>query len=202
MKKVDGRRSALSATTLLSMLLASALAMGCQRTPFEGPSMPFEDEGACPFEGCVYRDWVANAGVAVKADRWIGAPVRFRLRKGDRARALTGVVVTLRAGRVRFKHAVDLQSGNDTIHVEPTHTLFLLTYHGEGVTTAWHQGRIYDNLDGSEFLNTACELTPGACNGSVVEQPRRMWWVQVQNAKGDIGWTHEPDKFDHKSALE
>jgi hypothetical protein len=183
-------------------MLAGALAAGCLPPPREGPPMPYEDAGACPFEGCVYRTWVANAGVAVKSDRWIGAPIHFRLRKGDRARALTGVVVTMRPGRVRFKRPADLQSSDGPLRVEPTDTLFLLTYHGEGITTAWLNGRVYRDVDGSEFFDVSCQETPDDCNGTIAAQPRRTWWVQVQNEKGAVGWTHEPHKFDGKGALE
>ena len=30
--------------------------------------MPFVDRGACPFEGCIYRDWVARAPVTIVED--------------------------------------------------------------------------------------------------------------------------------------
>ena len=40
------------------------------------PPVPFEDPGACPFEGCVYHDgWVANGGVDIRTDRQLNAPV-------------------------------------------------------------------------------------------------------------------------------
>jgi hypothetical protein len=70
--------------------------------------MPFEDVGACPFEGCVYREWIANSPVAVRSERRAGAPVAFTLSEGDRVRAITGIVVTIRPGRVQFRKAVDL----------------------------------------------------------------------------------------------
>jgi hypothetical protein len=36
--------------------------------------VPFEQAGACPVEGCVHREWIANATVTVRAARRSGAP--------------------------------------------------------------------------------------------------------------------------------
>jgi hypothetical protein len=66
----------------------------------DGPPIPYEDAGACPFEGCAYREWIANAAVAIRADRHVTAPVAFSLREGEKVAALGGVVVTTRPGRV------------------------------------------------------------------------------------------------------
>jgi hypothetical protein len=44
-------------------------------------------------------------------------------------------------------------------------------------------------------------MMPGSCNGTIVEAPRRVWWVQVQNKNGQRGWTDQPAKFDNKDAL-
>ena len=72
------------------------------------PPMPYEDAGACPFEGCVYRDWQANNAVAVRTTRAADAPTVFTVRKGDTITALAGVVVTTSPGQVRFREPADL----------------------------------------------------------------------------------------------
>ena len=181
--------------------------------------MPYEDVGACPFEGCVYREWRANAVVAVRTTRLASAAIAFRVRKGEAVTALTGIVVTTVPGRVRFRAPADLtwtdfetavvggvpsrhprESG--VLHVEPGDTLYLLTYHGEGSTAAWFNGRLYEELDGATaFFNAACADDPSRCAGRIIEKPQRIWWVQVQNALGQRGWTAEPEKFDGKDAL-
>jgi hypothetical protein len=168
-----------------------------QRDRSAGPQVPFEDVGACPFEGCVYRDWIANGPVTVRTDWRADAPIAFSLTKGDHVQAITGIVVTVKPGRVQFRKAVDLWSPSGPIHVEPGETLYLLTYHGEGSTTAWFKGRLYDDVDGSEFFNFLCEEKI-TCNGTIIERPQKVWWIRLRTMKGLTGWTNEPEKFDNK----
>ena len=41
----------------------TGLLLALTQTPHSGaPPMPYIDQGACPFECCTYRDWVAEAG--------------------------------------------------------------------------------------------------------------------------------------------
>jgi hypothetical protein len=152
------------------------------------PRMPFEDVGACPFEGCIYRDWIANRHVSVRESRGPHAPTVFTLEKGDHVTAVTGVVVTLKAGRVQFRTAVDVISNAGIFHVWPRETLYLLTYHGEGAWTVWFKGRLYYGVDESQL-------------DKVVEKPQSVWWIRVVNSHGVFGWTREPEKFDNKDQL-
>jgi hypothetical protein len=162
--------------------------------------MPFEDIGACPFEGCVYRDWIANGPVTLRTERRPDSRVAVTLEKGDHVRAITGIVVTTKPGRVQFRKAADLSTANGVLHVEPGETLYLLTYHGEGLTTAWFNGRLYEEVDGADFLNAACDNAL-ICNGTIVEKPQNVWWIRVRSTKGLTGWTNEPAKFDNKDSL-
>ena len=63
------------------------------------------------------------------------------------------------------------------------------------MSKAWFDGRLYDELDGSEFFNAACEDNPARCAGRIVEQPVREWWAQLRTAAGRTGWTDEPQRF-------
>src|SRR6185503_18422749 len=114
------------------LCVASGLPITSEGQSAPGPPMPFEDIGACPFEGCVYREWTANARVIVRTDRQVDAPMAFTLEKGDRVQAVTGIVVTTRPGRVQFRNPADLSTERGPLHVEPGQTLYLLTYLGEG----------------------------------------------------------------------
>jgi len=166
------------------------------------PPLPFEDVGACPFEGCVYREWVANNIVALRVERRAGSSVAYTVKKGERVSALTGVVVTIKAGRVRFRETVNLGSASGTLHIEAGQTLFLLTYRGEGFTKAWFQGRLYEEVDGAmAFFNALCDKDPSRCTGTIVERPQSVWWVQIRNTRGQVGWTDQPGKFDGKDAF-
>jgi hypothetical protein len=186
-------------TLVLGIAAVCGRGLSAQRP---GPPVPFEEANVCPFEGCVYRDWTVNAAVDVKRDRRATAPTIFSLKKGDTVAAITGVVVTNRAGRVRFSEPSDLSSTSGPLHIVPGQTLYLLTYRGEGFTLAWFEGHLYDNVDGSTmFFNDGCDRVPSRCVGTIVQKPQVVWWVQVKNAKGQIGWTSQPEKFDNKDAL-
>jgi hypothetical protein len=184
-----------------SIATSSAQPQRASGVTTSGPPLPYEDVGACPFEGCVYRQWIANAAVDVRTGRQPNDSIAFTLKPGDRVQAVTGIVVTLKAGRVTFRAPIDLPSSDGPVHVVPGETLYLLTYHGEGSTTAWFKGHLYDWLDGSEFFNALCEDRPNPCNGSIVERPQRVWWVRLRSLRGRMGWTRETDKFDNKDAF-
>jgi hypothetical protein len=183
-----------------AVLVCSVTLAWAQPAPRGGPPMPFEDPGACPFELCTYGEWTARVPVAVRRERRRGSPIVFRVPRAAKVTALAGIVVTLRAGRVQFRVPHEMGSLSGRLRVAPGQTLYLLTYQGEGFTKAWFDGRLYDELDGTEFFNAACEDDPGRCAGRIVEQPRREWWVQVRNAAGRTGWTDEADKFSQREA--
>lgn len=197
-----------SLLAVMAALLVSLVAMSepawtlrLQESPVQAPPVPFEDPGACPFEGCVYREWTTRAAVDVRTARRTDAPVAFSLRAGEKVTAVTGVVITLKAGRVQFREPRDLNSSTGQIHIEPGQTLYLLTYQGEGFTKAWFNGRLYRDVDTVEFYNAVCDMQPGRCAGKILEKSQTEWWVQVRNRLGIVGWTNEPDKFDGKNAL-
>jgi hypothetical protein len=166
------------------------------------PPMPHEDFGACPFEGCVYGEWGATDAVAVHASRSPTAPIVFSIRKGEWITVLTGVVVTTSPGQVRFREPIELSSRSGPLRVEPGETLYLLTYRGEGFTQAWFKGEVYEDVDGGlAFFNALCDTSPARCVGTIVVQPQRIWWVQVRNAKGQVGWTADSNKLATKDSL-
>jgi hypothetical protein len=154
---------------------------------YEGPPLPFEDEGACPFEGCTYRAWTTNTPVRVLTERRQDAPVAFELPKGARVTALTGVVVTVVPGIVELTDTVQLQTGQGVIPMREGQVFYLLTYQGEGFSKAWINGAIHTDVD-------VTKLKPK-------RNPTAIWWVQVRNARGQVGWTHHPEAFDGKDRL-
>jgi len=194
---MDLRSGRLALVAALVALTGGEVQIAAQRAATSGPPIPYEDIGACPFEGCVYRDWTANSPVTVLTDRRAGSPVAFTLAKGDHVMAITGIVVTMKPGRVQFKKDADMSSSAGMLHVTPRDTLYLLTYHGEGESAAWFNGRFYDWVDGSEFINGLCGRRL-VCNGTIVEKPESVWWIRLRNMKGLTGWTTEPEKFDNK----
>lgn len=184
------------ATTLTAACAADSPAPGQT-----GPPIPYEDVGACPFEGCVYREWIANAPAEIRTERTPTAPVAFAVAAGEKVTAVTGVVITTRAGRVEFEMPQDIDATGARIHIEPGQPLYLLTSEGEGFMKAWFDGRVYESVDTTTFSNGVCAGGPRPCVGRIVESWQFEWWVQIRNGAGHAGWTREPEKFDNKDAL-
>ena len=187
--------------SLLLLLLATSGVPGAGEQASSSPPIPFEDPGACPFEGCVYGDWKAIEEVDVHAERRDDAPVVFKVRSGEGVKAVTGIVVITQPGRAVFDRRQRLTTATGSIDLMPGQTLFLLTYQGEGFTKAWFDGKVYTDVDTASFMNAMCTTKPEQCTGKVVEKPQWEWWIQIRNAEGQTGWTREPDKFDGKDSL-
>ena len=91
----------MGAPVLMLLLIAQA------RDASQEPPVPYIDRGACPFECCQYGDWVATRGVLAREfydehRPGLNPPRRlFVLEPGAHVLAMTGVVVTTRARRMR-----------------------------------------------------------------------------------------------------
>jgi hypothetical protein len=154
---------------------------------YDGPPLPFEDAGACPFEGCTYRDWTATAPVTVRQARQDDAPVAFTLPAGARVTALTGVVVTVVPGIVELREPMEVQTGQGPVAMNAGEVFYLLTYQGEGFGKIWIKGGVRTDVDLSRFKPK--------------RGPTAVWWIQVRNARGQVGWTRQADAFDGKDRL-
>jgi hypothetical protein len=145
---------------LIVFLVSAAF---CQVNP---PALPFYDWGACPGEGCVYREWTARTNTIVY-DTW--KPTRrtvAQLEKGDKVVAATGVVITFKPGMIK------------TSDGEP---ILTYAYRGEGYSAAWFKGRYYQDFDIS-FLSQHPE--------SEVDKGRKEWWAEVKLKSGRSGWVN------------
>jgi len=181
-------------------LCAASEAAGQRKPP--GPTVPYVDAGACPFEGCAYGEWVSTDTVRVRRERDRRSSLVFELTKGEKVTAVTGAVVVLRAGRVTFTTGARLSSQEGVLKINAGETLYLLSYIGEGFTNAWFHGRVYRGVDGAaSFFDVRCADEPGRCSGHVVEPPLTEWWVQLRKGDGRMGWTNEPERFDGKNRL-
>jgi hypothetical protein len=74
---------------LLGLLVASVIA--AQTTGEKKPPNVYTDKGACPFECCTYREWVARTDVTL-LDSPNGKRVVGRVKKGQKVLALTGEI--------------------------------------------------------------------------------------------------------------
>ena len=154
----------------------------------------YEDFGACPFECCTYREWIVKSDTVFYKDRSTSSAVRFRAQKGEHVTGLTGVVITLKPGKVVVRKATTLGTGRHKVRVAPGDILYLLHYEGEGFYKFWFRGRIYEaEMPASPSDNSNQYL-------QMSSEPETVWWVKVKNRRGQIGWSKQDDHFDDMDA--
>jgi hypothetical protein len=124
--------------------------------------------------------------VTVLKDRNDAASVAFELAAGARVTAITGVVIVVSPGIVEFTAETDVEATDGPIRMRPGETMYLLTNLGEGFVKAWAHGRLYTNVDASRLKAQRIASS--------------IWWVQVRDASGHVGWTRQTDAFDGKDA--
>jgi hypothetical protein len=158
-------------------------------SPPETPALPYVDWGACPYEGCVYDDWIASSEVQIHHNRFENSPVEFTVGLGETVRAETGVVVTSRYGESRIHRPLDLpwrrKDTSGTLSLRPGDVLYTLHYQGEGVYLFWFKGQTY----GGEIF------FPDDDDVDVLSRPVCEWWVKIRNRSGRVGWTKQGNAF-------
>ncbi len=170
------------ANILFGAILSLLIAIPAVRSQNSRPPMPFVDKGACPFECCTYRDWTVDKATTIGSAMRDSSSVAFRLKKGERVKGLTGVVITSQPGEVRVLKRTKIGK----LTAQPGDTLYLLTYRGEGFHRVWYRGRITE------------EETYDEATFRQVKEPKSVWWVKVRNSRNLIGWSREPDNFGNK----
>lgn len=146
------------------------------------PPIPYIDKGACPFECCTYREWTVDKPTAVRSAMQDGSSVAFRLKKSERVKGLTGVVITSQPGEVRVLKRTKIGK----LTARPGDTLYLLTYVGEGFHRVWFKGKITEEETWDKTIFRQ------------IRSPKAVWWVKIRNSRGQTGWSREPDNFGNK----
>lgn len=186
----------LTIATLLLLLFVSAV------VPAQDvkPPTPYLDNGACPFECCTYRAWTVEKDTLLYNQRSTTSGNAFRVKKGDRVTGLTGVVVTLKPGRVLVKKA-RMIGVDHKIRVKPGDILYLLHYSGEGIYKIWFRGKIYEEeMPTAPGLITKTPLEQREEYLHVIAEPETEWWIKVKNQRGQVGWTKQNDHFGNMDA--
>ena len=177
----------------MTLLLAVALLAGAS-SPDASPPSTYIDRGACPFECCVYREWRTLVDTVLRARPDPQATVVGRARAGAVVQGITGEVHARPvAFVVRSPHG----------RYRPGDTLWVYSYVGEGRFKVWHEGAMLEeDLGFSPYGGS-----PGArcdkrtpCWGELEGELRFRWWVKVQGADGQEGWTDRPEHFGNKDA--
>jgi hypothetical protein len=155
------------------------------------PPIPYEDPGACPFECCTYRRWIAKKDTEFRLNRDASSPALFNVKTGEWISALTGVVITTKPGKAKVVRPITI----DGVQAKKGDTVYILTYQGEGQYKIWYRGKI-----GAEWVLSSDDIMKLGGSLEFMQVPESTWWVQVKNNKGQVGWSKEPDNFDNRDA--
>ncbi len=166
--------------------------------------MPYEHWGACPFECCTYGTWEATKELAVYSARSVASKVAFKLKKGEKIQATTGVVVTQFYGVTKILQPIELgytpEGKTPELALKPGDIVYTLHYEGEASDFFWYRGKVY-----SDQIDVPDDAWGNPPNGDVVEilsRPKYDWWAKIQNKAGAIGWSNQTDAFAHADACE
>jgi hypothetical protein len=181
------RRAILTAACFGSISLRAGWAQGSPVNP--PPPLPWIETEACPGEVCDFGEWAACTRVTVRTEKRPDAPVAFTLKPGERFTAVTGEVRVDRPGLVVFRDTLtyvpqDWEATQDTIHVGPRDTLYVLNYIGEGYGVWWLHARADTGLLDWWAGPKSRAVAPGV----LVRKAQEVWWVQVRNRAGKEGW--------------
>lgn len=183
-------------TTLACLCVLSALnvrSISAQRLPPRN----YEDQGACPFECCTYREWSVEADTTLYRTRSTKSRAAFRVKKGERVTGLTGVVITLEPGRAVATGDVTIRGVDGReVKVRKGDVLYLLHSIGEGFFKTWFRGRLYEVQPESAAEHAARPRDMARLPYLRLQSsPRTVWWMKVRNSRGRVGWTEQNDHF-------
>jgi hypothetical protein len=177
---------------LINILLFSNFAVSSEEST--KPRLPYLDWGACPFECCTYREWVANSPINVYKSRNEKSDMVFKLKKNERVRALTGVVVTHKLGITEILKPVKIgyTSMGDVpqLSLKQGDIVYTLHYAGEGFEVFWFKGKTYS--DELSITNSDSFKT--------INSSGYVWWAKVRNRSGKTGWTNQTNLFNNQDS--
>jgi hypothetical protein len=135
---------------------------------------------ACPFECCVYGNWLARSDIPFYPTPRPTGPAVFTLSKGEKLRADSGIVYITSIALAVVDDTV-VRYRDQTPWLLPGDTLVLLEPIGEGYWTMWRRGEILNDVP--PFF----ESIPEPRRGRLIGTPRREWWVHA-TINGRRGW--------------
>ncbi len=149
------------------------------------------DNGACPFEGCIYGKWYAIENINI-FDKIKGSARIGTIPKGKIVDIHTGEVHVvpnkvqiLKDSLVRF-YDVSKQSLFQDIKVKKNEELYLLTPLGEGMSKVWYAGKIY--IIDANWIYVSSSHLPSECWGTVDRAVTMEWWAPFKMESGLHGW--------------
>lgn len=170
--------------TYLSVLIALVLAPGQNAG---APKLPFVDPGACPFECCQYGEWTASVSQRAYKSSTKESGLAFTIRPGEKLDALTGVVITRKAGIVIVRKETKFYD----VTLPAGAKLFVLHSEGEGSYLFWYKGATHSGELNVESVHEG----DAQSLWDVLSLPQTEWWVKVKKQRGAPGWIMSPRGF-------
>ena len=142
------------------------------------PPSIYVDKGACPFECCTYREWVARTDLTL-VDSPDGKKVVAQIKKGEKCagldwrnsqRPLANPRLSPRLSRCR--------SEGRGYHLHAS------LRRGGLLEEVWHDGKLVE-IDNLPDKGT---------------KPKTTWWVKLKTSSGAVGWTVEHHNFENQDA--
>jgi len=148
------------------------------------PALPFYDQGACPYEGCLYgHSWTVRRPVTAY-DTWKdGRRAIAQLATGEKVTGITGIVITLQPGVIRIDRDLPDQG------LRQGDTILTYAYRGEGYAAVWFHDQYRPDFDISFAKwpdGSGCGN--GHCAATYLDLGKKAWWVEVKLASGRTGW--------------
>lgn len=159
------------------------------------PTAPYESDGACPFECCTYREWTVENDTEVFDDFRAPTPATFRVNRGEKITALTGVVVTTQLGVAVATDAIAPNTG-----MKPDDRFDVLYHVGEGHWKFWFNGQFgEEQIDTPDVCRQRRAPAP-PCELEMVTPPQTEWWAHIRTADGREGWARVVGNFGNMDA--
>jgi hypothetical protein len=166
--------------------------------PHDSLAMPHIAQDACTFECCQYGQWRATAASMALASANPGAKTVFTVKAGDKVVARRGIVITSKPGVTRVFQTITLgyrHGGKKRVlSLKPGDALITLYPMGEAFDRFWYAGGFYE--DQVDMPEDSFGTSPFSDSLKVESRPIFVWWVQVTNAQGVVGWIANPKDFD------
>jgi hypothetical protein len=168
--------------------LVSAQAPGNKSSTAE-PALPVINYRACPFEGCMFRKWIALKDVTLYSNWKEDRKTVTTVKAAEVVTGVTGVHITYEPDRIQVLQPLS------ELGLQPGDILLRYMYRGEGFADVWTKGQWHRTFNCSfitEKNSTGCRFD---CAAKVISEGRKEWWVQVKTSQGVLGWTKSEDQF-------
>ncbi|NBD14532.1 hypothetical protein [Corallococcus silvisoli] len=163
----------------------------------EGPTLPLTLSDVFAGECSTYgKKWVARKPVSLRTEPSSDAPVIRQMGARESFVALTGNVVTLKAGVVRvtaptkFRPIIGFEKYGPVETAQKGDRLYLLRFNGENAFDIWFKGRVIRDVEPFWNVNTPSISIKAEGKPTAVAEsyPENRWYVRVKDAKGQMGW--------------